>query len=71
VILIGGNHDFNAMTKLLNETSVGYFGICRPLITEPGIINRWAGGDTSRSRCICCYKCIDSGKEAWCILDRR
>jgi 2,4-dienoyl-CoA reductase-like NADH-dependent reductase (Old Yellow Enzyme family) len=70
VILIGGNRNFDAMTRVLNETPLSFFGICRPLITEPGLVNRWAGGDTGESGCVYCDGCIHSKKERRCVLAR-
>jgi len=70
VILIGGNRNFDAMTRVLNETPIEFFGICRPLIAEPGLVNRWAGGDTGESGCLCCDGCIHSKEERRCVLAR-
>jgi 2,4-dienoyl-CoA reductase-like NADH-dependent reductase (Old Yellow Enzyme family) len=70
VILIGGCRNFDAMTRVLQETPIEFFGICRPLITEPGLVNRWAGGDTKESRCVYCDGCIHNPKDLRCVLAR-
>lgn len=56
-ILTGGNRDFDAMTRVLNETPIEYFGLCRPLIAEPELVNRWKNGDSQRTKCISCNGC--------------
>jgi 2,4-dienoyl-CoA reductase-like NADH-dependent reductase (Old Yellow Enzyme family) len=39
--MTGGNRDFEEMTNILNSTKIEYFGMARPLIKEPGLINRF------------------------------
>jgi 2,4-dienoyl-CoA reductase-like NADH-dependent reductase (Old Yellow Enzyme family) len=39
IILTGGNRDFNKMANILNQTKIRYFGLARPLIKEPNMIN--------------------------------
>ena len=41
VILTGGHRDCKEMTDLLNDTRIGYFGIARPFINEPHLIERF------------------------------
>jgi 2,4-dienoyl-CoA reductase-like NADH-dependent reductase (Old Yellow Enzyme family) len=41
MILTGGNRDFQSMTEILNSTDIAYFGLARPLIKEPDLINRF------------------------------
>jgi 2,4-dienoyl-CoA reductase-like NADH-dependent reductase (Old Yellow Enzyme family) len=41
IILTGGNRDFQKMTEILNNTDISYFGLARPLMMEPGLINRF------------------------------
>jgi 2,4-dienoyl-CoA reductase-like NADH-dependent reductase (Old Yellow Enzyme family) len=48
VILTGGNRDCADMTEILNSTGIAYFGLARPLMKEPDLINRFfrsAGGE--------------------------
>lgn len=67
VILVGGNRNFDSMSNILNETSIEYFAMCRPLISEPDLVKRWEGGDTSKTKCVSCNGCLGKGK---CILNR-
>ena len=41
VILTGGNRNPLEMTRILNETNIGYFGIARPFANEPDLIRRF------------------------------
>jgi 2,4-dienoyl-CoA reductase-like NADH-dependent reductase (Old Yellow Enzyme family) len=41
IIMTGGNRHFEEMTGILNSTKIEYFGIARPLIKEPDLINRF------------------------------
>jgi 2,4-dienoyl-CoA reductase-like NADH-dependent reductase (Old Yellow Enzyme family) len=41
IILTGGNRDFAEMTGILNGSKIEYFGLARPLMQEPGLINRF------------------------------
>ncbi|MDR3321470.1 MAG: NADH:flavin oxidoreductase [Synergistaceae bacterium] len=41
IILTGCNRDFQNMTEILNRTDIAYFGLARPLIKEPDLINRF------------------------------
>lgn len=69
VILTGGNRDLSAMSQLA-ERDIAAFGLCRPLICEPDLPNRWlaslaklnslVGESLSAAlapRCTSCTKC--------------
>lgn len=73
VILVGGNRDFNVMTNVLNETSIEYFSISRPLLCESDLINRWQEGNLEPVKCVSCNKCLEAiggGNEGICIFNR-
>jgi 2,4-dienoyl-CoA reductase-like NADH-dependent reductase (Old Yellow Enzyme family) len=40
IILTGGNRDCRQMTEMLNSTGIAYFGMARPLMKEPNLINQ-------------------------------
>jgi 2,4-dienoyl-CoA reductase-like NADH-dependent reductase (Old Yellow Enzyme family) len=58
VILVGGNRDFQLLTGILNHSSIEYFALCRPLICEWNLVNRWQSGDLKRAKCVSCNKCL-------------
>jgi 2,4-dienoyl-CoA reductase-like NADH-dependent reductase (Old Yellow Enzyme family) len=70
VILVGGNRDVETMTDILNNTSIEYFALCRPLLREPDLIKRWQNGDLKKSLCISCNKCFGTIGETKCIFNR-
>jgi 2,4-dienoyl-CoA reductase-like NADH-dependent reductase (Old Yellow Enzyme family) len=41
IIMTGGNRHFEEMTGILNSTKIEYFGMARPLMKEPDLINRF------------------------------
>lgn len=64
VILVGGLRSPAAMEKVLNETDIAYFSMCRPLVAEPGLVTRWQAGDRDKAKCISCNKCLSAGSLA-------
>ena len=61
VILVGGNRNFNRLVEIINQTSIEYVSLCRPLICESSLISRWQDGDLEPSKCISCNKCFRRG----------
>jgi 2,4-dienoyl-CoA reductase-like NADH-dependent reductase (Old Yellow Enzyme family) len=58
VILVGGNRDVERLEKILHEGSVDFIALCRPLICEPDLPNRWLEGrGSSTTDCISCGSC--------------
>jgi 2,4-dienoyl-CoA reductase-like NADH-dependent reductase (Old Yellow Enzyme family) len=71
IILVGGNRDFEVMTNILNETSIEYFSLSRPLLRESDLIKRWQEKDLKPAKCVSCNKCLEaigSGNEVSCIF---
>jgi 2,4-dienoyl-CoA reductase-like NADH-dependent reductase (Old Yellow Enzyme family) len=59
VILVGGNRDVDRLEQILQQGHVGLIALCRPLISEPDLPNRWLEGRGSSSTdCISCNACI-------------
>jgi len=69
VIVVGGNRTTSRMTHLLNSTNIGYFSICRPLIQEPDLINKWHCDSSYMPKCISCNKCLGLERTV-CIFNR-
>ncbi len=57
VILTGGNRSFEVMDRLAVEDGIAGFGLCRPLICEPQLVNRWVDNTGATVRCTSCNKC--------------
>ncbi len=58
VILVGGLRSLDVIEEIYSEGSADFFSVCRPLISEPNLINRWESGDRKPARCSSCSKCM-------------
>lgn len=52
IILTGGIRSYEVADQLVQNGVADYIGLCRPLIREPDLVNRWKSGDTRKSECI-------------------
>jgi 2,4-dienoyl-CoA reductase-like NADH-dependent reductase (Old Yellow Enzyme family) len=74
IILVGGIRSFHISEGLVNDHIADYISMCRPLIREPGLINRWGSGALSKATCISDTKCLRpalSGKGVYCVVEKR
>jgi 2,4-dienoyl-CoA reductase-like NADH-dependent reductase (Old Yellow Enzyme family) len=59
IILVGGNRDIENLEAILQAGKVDFIALCRPLIREPDLPNRWRAGLGSRlPECVSCNSCI-------------
>lgn len=59
VILVGGNRDIERLEKIIQQNKVDFISMCRPLISEPELPNRWREGrGSSGTDCVSCNSCI-------------
>jgi 2,4-dienoyl-CoA reductase-like NADH-dependent reductase (Old Yellow Enzyme family) len=59
VILVGGNRDVERLEAILRRGSVDLIALCRPLISEPDLPQRWRQGrGSSVTDCISCNSCL-------------
>jgi len=58
LILVGGIKDPLSAEKILNENQADFISMCRPLIYEPDLPNRWKRGDISPAKCTSCSSCL-------------
>jgi len=73
LILVGGNRSYETARQIVDNDVADYVSMCRPLIREPGMINRWRAGDLAGSACLSDNKCfgpIMMGKGLYCVMDR-
>jgi len=74
LMLVGGFRSMEWAEKVLAEGIADYISLCRPLIREPGLINRWMSGDRVDSTCVSdngCFKPGKDGEGVYCVLDKR
>jgi 2,4-dienoyl-CoA reductase-like NADH-dependent reductase (Old Yellow Enzyme family) len=58
VISVGGYRTPEGIEKFLNKGKLAAVSLCRPLIREPGLPQRWQSGDHSKALCISCSQCF-------------
>ena len=74
LILVGGIRSPEVAERLLADGTADYFAMSRPLIREPGLVNRWQSGDRSPARCISdnlCFRPGRTGKGIYCVTEER
>jgi 2,4-dienoyl-CoA reductase-like NADH-dependent reductase (Old Yellow Enzyme family) len=74
LILVGGNRSFEMAERLLDEGTADYISMSRPLIREPGLINRWKSGDRTRSACLSDNQCFGpamAGEGIYCVTEKK
>lgn len=59
VILVGGNRNIERLEEIVQRNRVDFVSMCRPLISEPELPNRWREGQgSSGTDCVSCNSCI-------------
>jgi 2,4-dienoyl-CoA reductase-like NADH-dependent reductase (Old Yellow Enzyme family) len=57
LILVGGLRTPTLMDHLLKTGDADMISLCRPLIREPDLVNKWKNGDLKKADCISCNGC--------------
>ncbi|WP_300260584.1 NADH:flavin oxidoreductase [Clostridium sp.] len=57
IITVGGFETLAGIEKRHEETEIDYFGISRPLLSEPTLIKEWKENNQRKMRCVRCSKC--------------
>ena len=73
LILVGGIRSYPVAAKLVQQEIADYISLCRPLIREPDLVNRWKNGDRRKSTCLSDNKCfgpIMKGEGVYCAVER-
>lgn len=68
VILTGGNRYPYVMEELLQEGAADYFGLARPLNSEPDLVRIWESDPEHEPKCVACNKCFTTVGHR-CILN--
>lgn len=74
LILVGGNRSYTVAERLVEEGTADYVSMSRPFIREPGLINRWKSGDTSKAACVSdnmCFGPASKGEGIYCVTEER
>lgn len=68
VILTGGNRSLGLLEEIADSTKIQFFGLGRPLICQPNLVNLWEKDNTIKSKCVSCNQCYHTvGKR--CIFN--
>ncbi|WP_297523237.1 NADH:flavin oxidoreductase [uncultured Clostridium sp.] len=70
IITVGGFTSFTGIEEKLNDTGIDYFGLSRPLISEPDLIKQWKENGDKKARCVRCSKCRTSEGNYCTIFDK-
>jgi len=69
LMLVGGIRSLDWARRVVSEGIADYVSLCRPLIREPGLIDRWKSGDTTKSACVSDNDCFNpalKGEGTYC-----
>ena len=74
LILVGGIRSYPVAERLIAEGTADHIAMCRPLIREPGLVNRWKSGDVRKALCVSdngCFKPAFQGRGITCVVEER
>lgn len=74
LILVGGIRSPGVAQELIATGTADYISMCRPLIKEPGLVNRWRSGDSSPATCKSdnlCFRPALAGKGIYCVVEEQ
>lgn len=72
LILAGGNRNIEHMESIIREGYVDFLSLSRPLISEPGLPDRWLHCiGSEKAHCVSCNACLLFKDEFSCALKRR
>lgn len=60
VICVGGYRTFSDMETALNNNNITAISLCRPLICEPDLPQKWMNNNSYQPKCISCNSCFAS-----------
>jgi len=71
LILVGGIRSFETAEALVESGIADYVSLCRPLIREPDLVNRWREGDRREADCVrdnaCIFAALKRGGGVQCV----
>ncbi len=74
LVLVGGIRSYGVAEELVTEKVADYVSLCRPLIREPHLINRWKSGDTRKATCLSdnlCFEPTRAGEGLRCMVEHK
>jgi len=73
LILVGGIRSYAIAENIVRNGIADFISMSRPLIREPGLVNRWRSGDLRKADCLSDNKCflpIRRGKGVYCVVEK-
>lgn len=73
LLLVGGIRSFDVAEALVDDGTADYISLCRPLIREPGLINRWRSADKRKAGCLsenACFEPLMKGEGLGCPIKK-
>ena len=58
VMVVGGIRSLETAQSILDSGDADLISMCRPLIREPGLIDRWQKGEGGPAKCVSCNRCF-------------
>ena len=74
LMLVGGIRSFGVAEKLVDQGLADYIALCRPLIREPDLVNRWKSGNRERATCVSDNHCLEAafrGEGIYCVTEEQ
>lgn len=74
LILVGGFLSFAVVEEAVTSGLADYVALSRPLIREPHLVSRWAGGDRTKAKCISCNGCfstLTTQEALHCVMEKK
>ncbi|MFC1825257.1 NADH:flavin oxidoreductase [Thermodesulfobacteriota bacterium] len=74
LMLVGGIRSYHIAEQIINDQIADYISLCRPLIKEPHLINRWKSGDHGKATCLSdnkCYGAAYRGEGVCCATEKK
>ena len=67
--VVGGFRNAPDMEACLASTSIAFISLCRPLLRQPDLPNKWRNGDPEPALCISCSRCFGAS-DVDCIFNK-
>ena len=70
IMMVGGFRNLSLMEEKIQNKEADFISLCRPLLSEPGLINDFKTNKKEKARCVSCNKCVDEvlkGKPVYCV----
>jgi 2,4-dienoyl-CoA reductase-like NADH-dependent reductase (Old Yellow Enzyme family) len=74
LMLVGGIRTIETAERLVALEVADYISLCRPLIWEPALVNRWKSSDRRPTLCVSDSGCFTPGFKGigvYCVVEER